>query len=685
MRRRDVNARPRIARTLGWWLLCLMLAAGGTVARGQQNRRDRLTVQAPVAPLRITGRSGEIGVEAHVIQENESSNGTEVELSNRTFREYILQRLNGYVYHPRFVEFRTRVEMGLMQQTVERSGLGDTDDSSNWNGWVHGYDIYLQFLKDHPVSAMVFANKDRRAIIELFTDRQLVETERYGVVLNLKRGPLPMDLSLTQAKIEEFGADSHSTANIDTLDYVVRNSLGRWMQQEFRYRYQDYRQDFSARTPLLDIERRTHLETHDFSYLNSIYFNESRTSYLSSLVRFAMQSGDQELDNSYWQERLHLQHTPNFETYYLASVLENNFEQSSVRTTRAEAGLEHRLYESLHTHFDVHGREVEFDESTDTEQGVTGRLNYNKRTPAGHLTAGYGRTLDSIERGGSTSEQTIIDEPLTLNDVTFTFLARPGVTRIIQVTLPDGVTGLFEDLDYEVERLGNVTGLRLLPGGRFGESAAVLVDYDIESTRSIDYIADSENIYLRHDFDRWVPGVGVYYRRHELAARGAPTDDDFSVLEFTDWLAGIQYRWRWLTWTEEYEVYESNFTGYTQVRSQVEGYHRLENGVRLAWHAGNLMIDHDEDESFRGESSSDIWFAGLTLDGRIRTNGFWSIEARARREDGITEEELFGIAAKLGARWRRLRLESGLRIEQRERFESQRDRYQLFFQLAREF
>ena len=684
-----VPPRPSPAAGAGLVRLGLLIIGfmlGMAAAHGQTRRSS---LDAPIAPLRITERGGELGLRFDYLSETQRRDGgDEVELSNRAFQEYLIQRIGGYVYHPRFLEFRSRFEIGMMQQFIENSGLGGfaggVEESSRSNSFIGGYDLYLHFLKEHPFSAMVFAGRDRRPVLQLFTDRQIVESERYGVVFNWKKDPFPMDLALTRTKLREFGFDSHSESDNTLLDYVVRHRLGRRMETELRYRLQDYQQSFTAENPLITIERETELQSHDLSLLNTIYLNEDRTSYLSSILRYFTQTGSQELATMQWHERLNLRHTPNFSTYYLASLLENEFSRTSVLTRRLEAGLDHRLYRSLDSHLDIHGRWIEFDESEETEIGVTGRLGYRKQTPWGYLTAGYGRTLDRVTRTGLSDRRPVIDEAVTLDDVAFTFLSQPAISASsVQVTDATGVIIYLEGFDYELEERGNRLGIRRLATGNIDDGETVLVDYSVEFTSDLEYLADHQIFHVRYDFERFLEGLAVYYRWQDLTARDAPRVDDFSILEYTDWLAGLQYRWRWLTWSEEFERYESNFSSYDQLRSQIEGHHPLGRGIRLGWHAGTLLIDY-RDEGLDNPYTN-VVYGGLTLDGRIRPSGFWQIEARARKESGLSDEMLVGIAGKVGMIWRKLKLEAGARVEQRQRFESERDRMQVFLQVTREF
>ncbi|GAB4321332.1 MAG: hypothetical protein Kow0059_16010 [Candidatus Sumerlaeia bacterium] len=662
-----------------WSALALLMSAPPAPAPAREDTRAM-----PIAPLRILERGGEIGFETQYYRETQSrDDGDTLRFTHNYFEEYLMYRLRGYVYHPRFLDFRARVKLGLTQQRFSREGALDNDTGRS-NETLTGFDIYLNFLKEHPLSVALYANRERRAVLQLFTDRQMVETENYGATLNWKKGPFPMDIAVGRHQFREWGFESESESRTDFFQWVVRNQIGERVRSELRYRWQDYEQDFAARGPLIDIRRRTELTSHDVSFNNIVYLDGKKKSSLNSFLRYFQQDGTQEQESFYWLERLQLQHTPRLRTYYQASYLQNSFQDSSVDTWTAEAGIEHKLYESLDEHLDIHWRRTDFDSTKEDVYGVTGRLNYRKITAWGLLTAGYGLTVDQYQRTGPSGGQDVIDEPLTLSFNFTAFLSQTDVkSGSITVTDPTGLITYIEGFDYLVEERDGRTGLRLLPGGRLNEGDSVLVDYEVDFDSSLEYVAVDQNFFIRHDFERIVPRLALYYRWRDLSTSGAP--DDARILEYTSHLFGLAYRWKDLTWTEEFEKYESNFSSYDQLKSQIEGSHRLWHSVRAGWNVGYLMIDYDDGDGDPRGDSSDILYAGANLNGRIKRTGFWELTARARRETGRTEETLLGLLARVGGRWRKVRFEAGVRVEEHERFDSTRDRLHVYMSIAREF
>jgi hypothetical protein len=664
------------------WPLLLLLA--GLSVHGAEARDER---QYEVAPLRVIDDEAEIGFEYYHYGEDQKRDGEgSVKFRNNTFQEYVQYKARGYVYHPRLFYYRGRARIGYVQQYISRSGLEDDRGNLEHSSAVDGFDFFGEILKEHTVSAAIFATREKRPVFGLFTDKYMMQTETIGAKLLWKNDVVPMEWGYSESRFEEWGIDSRTTTSSDVFSYTAHNRLGNWSRSRFNYKYQKYEQEFQAQNRWIDIERETDLDSHDANLSNVIYLRPDRKSNLTSLGRYYKQTGTTDIETTMINERLRLQHTEDLSTYYQAGVTRSENSNTTIDSYRGEMGVDHELFDSLRSHFDIHGRRTEYDDAREDRYGVTGRLDYRKDTGVGELTAGYSRTLDQVSRSGAAGTRPVFDEPIVLSLSEYAFLDLPNVDEnTITITDVSGLNTYFRGFDYEVTDIGGRTGLRLLPGGSIPEGSTVLVDYNAESFNDQDYISDDEMMYVRHDFERIVKGLSLYYRKHDVDAHSLPDDMPVKVLEFTDHLFGMQYRRDWFRWTEEAEIYRSNFTDYNQLRSVIEGRHRLHSRLRWGWNIGHTWTDYDEDINGDGETTSDIIFAGTSLNGTFLERGYWSLEGRGQRESGRTDQTIVGALAKFGIKWRKVRLEAGARAEHHEVFESDRDRWQLYVQLARIF
>jgi hypothetical protein len=602
--------------------------------------------------LVLTEVQGETGFEADYLSERtQREAGEATDYRNLSVEEYVQYKLNGYVYHPRFLDIRSRLKFGLLQQWMKRSGDDTDSHDESSNSTLREYDIYLRFLKDHALSLDVFARRNHDVVSELFSDRISLDSEDLGAVLRWKKQPFPMELSVRQNRLWQDGFDSRSRTVSRSVEYTIRNDLSKRIRSTLRYRYRDYNQDYKGENAWMEIERHTRLRTHDLNFENMVYLDPSEHSYLQSSARLYRQTGDQDIRTLYWQERLRLQHAPALSSYYLFNVLDNKFDAYSVRNYRAEAGVDRRLFQSLFSHADLHWRDYDYPNANDEEYGVTGRLDYRKSTPWGYLTAGYALTLDENTRGGMAKKRYVVDEPVTLRLNQVVYLAKPNILpKSIVVTDTNGVE-IYSLLDYQIEERGNRVALRL-PNitGRIQDGQTVLVDYEVDETTDISYRSTAQDFYLQHDFQKTLDGLSLYYRWADLAQSGGDIhESDLSILAYTRHVLGGGYRWRWLNWTEEFERYDSKFNGYDQLRSQLAGTHALSDSLNWSWYLGLLNATYDDDSIGRyGEDHSDAFFAGSALRGTLGSRGYWHWKRARARETGVTDEMLMGLLGRVG-------------------------------------
>ena len=82
----------------------------------------------------------------------------------------------------------------MLQQVIDRRGTFEDEEDFDSNTTLWAYDVFLHFLKEHPYSLSLMASREREAVLQLFTDRQLIESDflvegdlRREVALNIKR------------------------------------------------------------------------------------------------------------------------------------------------------------------------------------------------------------------------------------------------------------------------------------------------------------------------------------------------------------------------------------------------------------------------------------------------------------------------------------------------------------------
>jgi hypothetical protein len=670
--------QPKKLPTILLMGLCLSLLNSTAMAQ-----RDRFQREYPVKTLAVTETEAEMGAEYNYFGEEISNEGSgTTEYSNHYFQEYLLGRIRGYGYHPRFIDYSGSLRIGFSQQRLEYSSPVTGSQSNDDNDNLLGYNLRMDILKENNLSGTLSASRDERILMGLFIDRYRVLTESMSGTVRWRSGNLRMDLTGTRTETEETGFRSSGHTKSDTLLYNLAHDVGKRMRTDLRYRLQQYERDFTQRTAQGTVTRRNDYVTNDLNLTNRLALDPREKLTLRSTFRFNDRSaneGSSDLRTWYLEELLRHNASRVARPYMKVSAHRNEFATRTVDTYRGEAGLDGDLFDSLSYHFDLHATRIDQDAFTEDRYGPTGSLGYRKRTGVGLLSAGYSRTLEQVERSGMSSQVRILDEQITLRTAFATFLREADViASSIRVTDLNGQVVYQEGFDYEIVTQGNRVGLRVIPGGLLADGSTVLVEYSVDSSGKQSYLSDDESISVRHDFSRIVKDLSLYGRRHTFRARNVESAGELNIVEYTNDTVGLRQGWRQFAFTSEYEMYDDDLGGYDRWRNQLEGYHNLGRQVRWGWNAGIIETWYDEDRVSGRDDDSRHLFAGTHLDGTFARTGYWRVEGNIMEDTGRLERTTRGVVGRVGYNWRRVTLESGLRLEQYEAPDNDQDRVQFF-------
>jgi hypothetical protein len=651
---------------------------------------DRYRREYPVHTLAVTEVEAEMGAEYNYFGETLSSNGSgETRTTNNYFQEYLLGRIRGYGYHPRFIDYSGSLRLGLAQENLEYSSPQDGTSTSSDNDTLIGYNFRMDILKEYAASGTVSASRDERILMGLFVDRYRTKTDSYSATARWRSTNLSTDATVTHTETEDFGFRSRGTSSSDSFIYNLRHDVGRRIRTDIRYRIEDFERDFTSRTNTGENTRRTESLTNDLNITNRIAIDPREQLTLRSTFRYQDRDGRegiQDLRSWYLEELLRYNASRLARPYIRASARRNEFDIRNVDTYRAEAGFDGDLFESLSYHFDLHATHPDYETFTEDRYGPTGRLDYRKLTGAGLLSAGYSRTLDQVERSGMTGIVPIIDEPLVIRTAVATFLQETNViASSIVVTDTSSQIVYQEGFDYEIVLQGARVGLRALPGGLLPDGTAVLVNYSIDAQGDQSYLADDEAFSVRHDFSRFVKDLSLYGRRHTFRARNVDVPGDLNVVEYTDDTVGLRQGWREFAFTTEYEMYDDDLGGYDRWLNQLEGYHDLGREIRLGWNLGSIQTWYNDDFSAEEDDKDDHLFASAHLDGSFARTGYWRLEGNIMDDTGRTERTTKGIIGRIGYQWRRITLETGARYEDYDAPSNDHERMQFFLGMKYHF
>lgn len=465
--------------------------------------------------------------------------------------------LNGSVYHPNLLGFDLAAEAGPSWQESTQDPPGGTSVGTQL---LQRYHSAVNLLRVKPYATRSFADKDVTFSDFDFFNRVRVDSQRYGGDTGYGAGPAPFRLGYVHLKEDVTGLRSGNSANDqNTLTFSAHNERGKTGRTEFTYLRDQYVREQEGTPTVSGVN-------HSANLFDTETWGKGDWIRLRSMALYNSQSGNTiDTRSLTLQENLDLSHAPNLSSSYRYSCSPSR--SGSVDSDAREAGaqVQHRLYESLTSTFDVHGSTQDSSSADSTfrerRYGAGWNESYTKRIPTrGRLALGFNIGFDRTRRESTGQFLTIVNEPHRLADGTPTYLNQPGVSTVNSVTDPAGIP-YAETLDYEVVPQGVLTEIRRVPGGRIPNGGSVLVTYTAAAPPSDAYTTLSRAAQVRLElFDRV---VALYGRLNRISNYGG---DSLILQELTDMVVGAEFTWRWLRAGAEYEDYRSNLSPYSTVR-----------------------------------------------------------------------------------------------------------------------
>jgi hypothetical protein len=147
-----LNLPTRISFGLGALLALLSALLSGCGAVRQPAGRG----EAAIRPFAVTGRQGRVFIRGDIHSEEEEvgEEGRETEEEGQFFEEGVEYSLDGYIYHPRLLDWDAQLRMSLTQDDFE---INDRDFDSD--GTLLAYSLAAALLKEKPVSMRAFASE----------------------------------------------------------------------------------------------------------------------------------------------------------------------------------------------------------------------------------------------------------------------------------------------------------------------------------------------------------------------------------------------------------------------------------------------------------------------------------------------------------------------------------------------
>jgi len=515
----------------------------------------RAAGRTPIQPLGITQFGGDLLINGNMQTQSQTApDKTVTTESERFFEETLSVNSTGYVYHPNLLEWFGDVRVGLVQQSITVN-----NQTNAGLGQIKGYNISGLFLREKPVSLMLFSSDMRSFINRDFASSTDLKSTRNGGQIMLK-GDVPMTLMFEKVTMDEnsgLRTDQRTTRHIK---YTASQQRFKDAQIEFKFDHEETDETVTFRPSQGGQQTTDHLPyvRDEADLMSLIKFGAAehpstlglhgRTLQRLGTFPERIRSGDLNLD---------LAHTKTFSTFYRALYSETQTDVDQERNADGSVGFNQKVYDSLDIGGHVDGQKYQFSDGTRTQKAAFLTLDYRKKTPIGRysssLLLGERDTSEQTKNG----EESIRGEWVLMNGfLNFVPLSRPNIvlgsikvwntTRTIEYR-----QGLGND--YELQTIGTITQIEPLPGGGIGPAQTVLVDYAVVAPENAKWTTDFSTWNNRLQLPEVIP-IAIYYNFNRQADH-LTSGKDPGILDIeTGRLAGIQFDKWGLTITGEHET-----------------------------------------------------------------------------------------------------------------------------------
>lgn len=424
------------------------------------------------------------------------SRSYESKQSGNYFTEQINFTTKGWIYTPNLLKY-TLFFSPKFAQIVENNDGKDLND----NYFAPDFRTTLTAFDNKPLKLHFHGSHNNNTIWVLYTgsaeskvdsvggdaELDLVQTKHFGQVFS------NLGYDYTKTKTDGFYEYSSRTHNV-WLESSQKSSRS---QGNFNIKFTDI-----DRTRLYDnnTEDRIQYKTLDTLLTHLLYLSDLKQSNLQTNASYITQ----DFGNTTYQffglgSGLYLVHSPTFRTRYKLGYKRYQSDNTDgTDTYNSEVSLTHRLYDNLFTDAGILAEYEDRGINNVTDINPRLSFNYTRDIPWGLFSIKVGWDYKATLRDGLAGGNLFHNEQFSAHYGVDTTLAHENIDTgsiIVSGLYPARV--FTENIDYEIETIGNRTILRILPLGDIKEGEEISVQY----TYSIDFTYDSSFFTQHYGFN----------------------------------------------------------------------------------------------------------------------------------------------------------------------------------------
>jgi hypothetical protein len=378
----SVAAPKRSVAGRGRWRAAFWLALAGLSALpaarlGAQERK-------PFVVNRVTASTD---IEAEYYRdETRSKDGARTVIEQSIFRQLVRAGIGGYSFDPRLLRYQLDVELGYDLLSSRFESSFPSDIPSRGSAWAPriNYDLLVQLFPDSMNALSLWSRRRDLLLSQMLYGAYSVQEQAYGARFDTRWPVAPSSLQFEYRDLKEEGLFDKSHEQSADLLYQMKRDFGPNSRLDVLYEYLRVRRetDYRLGGPKKILEEE---DTQRGEVYHEYRFGPDLRSILSSQLSILDQRGTFPFRNILARERLLLQHTPNFQTYYGLTYQQTDIGQNSVRTETIEAGLRHQLYQNLISRLEARLRHSDEPDYSWNEGDILGNESYRRRNPLGEL------------------------------------------------------------------------------------------------------------------------------------------------------------------------------------------------------------------------------------------------------------------------------------------------------------
>jgi len=442
-----------------------------------------------------------------------------------------------FLYHPDLLTFSLQPELGYNLQQFDNTGAQSHQNSLLLDGTFNATLLQLK-----PYATTFNYGRTHDEFQYDFFNSATEDVQTWGANGGYREGAVPVICSFQQSLTDSSGLSQNSTANQTTAGVAAHNTRALDNYSDLTYQFSQYDSSYTSGTDKFQDLTTTHYLT--LSDVEHFGENSLQSSIYDNYQDFQGVSSD----NLNGTLSFDMRHTPALRSFYDYSFAVYTTEGVNSLYQMARAGLQHQLYESLSSTFDIHGSLANNDSTGGTLDQQSGGTSlsedYSKRLGEwGHLSIGNTANLDLTRQESSGSEIFINNESHTVPPTGIFHLNEPNVQSVQSVTYFNGmvtvtlVEGAAPAGDYVVINTSNPWQIQIFSTGpnhvNLANNPVVLVNYTAQPNPSGDYTVFADQFQVRLDF--WQQRAGIYARYNYVGNHSTVSGavlNDLSELQF---------------------------------------------------------------------------------------------------------------------------------------------------------